>query len=51
MATLGNNLALQDQLYKLRSETKEGFDRAKSLELRWKSLEKEQKNVYQVRVF
>ncbi|KAL5482418.1 hypothetical protein ACEPAI_9012 [Sanghuangporus weigelae] len=42
-----NNLALQEQLYRLRSETKEAFDRARSLEARWRALEKEQKDVYQ----
>ncbi|EJC98514.1 uncharacterized protein FOMMEDRAFT_171117 [Fomitiporia mediterranea MF3/22] len=42
-----NNLALQEQLYQLRSETKEAFDRAKSLEARWRTVEKEQKEVYQ----
>lgn len=44
-----NNLALQQRLYELRSETKEAFDEAKRLEARWKELEKEQKEVYQVR--
>ncbi|KAG7442956.1 uncharacterized protein BT62DRAFT_904407 [Guyanagaster necrorhizus] len=42
-----NNLALQDSLYALRSETKEAFDESKALEARWKELEKEQKDVYQ----
>jgi len=44
----GNNLALQQRLYDLRSETKDAFDEAKRLEARWKELEKEQKEVYQV---
>ena len=44
-----NNLALQQRLYELRSETKDAFDEAKRLEARWKELEKEQKEVYQVR--
>ena len=44
----GNNLALQNRLYELRSETKDAFDEAKGLEARWKELEKEQKEVYQV---
>ena len=44
-----NNLALQDPLYALRSETQEAFDRAKQLEARWKEIEKEQREVYQVR--
>ncbi|KAI0917191.1 hypothetical protein AcV5_007730 [Taiwanofungus camphoratus] len=42
-----NNLALQDTLYKLRSDTQEAFDEAKALEARWKELEREQKEVYQ----
>ncbi|KAF8890030.1 hypothetical protein CPB84DRAFT_1785227 [Gymnopilus junonius] len=42
-----NNLALQQRLYDLRTETKNAFDEAKSLEARWKELEKEQKEVYQ----
>jgi len=43
-----NNLSFQQQLYDLRSETKAAFDDAKALEARWKELEKEQKEVYQV---
>lgn len=39
---------MQENLYKLRSETKEAFDKAKSLEARWKEIEKEQRDVYQV---
>ncbi|KAG5733768.1 hypothetical protein E4T56_gene8194 [Termitomyces sp. T112] len=42
-----NNLRLQDSLYQLRSETQEAFNEAKSLEARWKEIEKEQKEVYQ----
>ena len=42
-----NNLALQQQLYNLRSETKDFFDEAKKLESRWKELEKEQRDIYQ----
>lgn len=41
-------MALQQGLYQLRSETREAFDEAKILEDRWKTLEKEQKEVYQV---
>ncbi|KAG1772438.1 hypothetical protein EDD22DRAFT_861168 [Suillus occidentalis] len=41
------NLSLQDRLYELRTETKEAFDNAKSLESRWKDLEREQREVYQ----
>lgn len=44
----GNNIAHQDSLYKLRAETQAAFDEAKTLEKRWKDLEKEQKEVYQV---
>ena len=40
---------MQDGLYKLRSETQASFDEAKSLEARWKNLEREQRDVYQVR--
>ncbi|KAI0076301.1 hypothetical protein K474DRAFT_1623067 [Panus rudis PR-1116 ss-1] len=42
-----NNLALQDALYKLRSETKDAFDEAKRLEARWTEVEREQREVYQ----
>lgn len=44
-----NNLNLQQRLYDLRSETQDAFDEAKRLEVRWKELEKEQREVYQVR--
>jgi ESCRT-I complex subunit VPS37 len=44
----GNTLALQEDLYRLRAETKEAFDEAKSLEARWKDVEREQREVYQV---
>lgn len=43
-----NNLALQDQLYALRQQTKDTFEEAKSLEIRWRDTEKEQREVYQV---
>ncbi|OJA12107.1 hypothetical protein AZE42_03435 [Rhizopogon vesiculosus] len=43
------NLSLQDRLYLLRTETKEAFDEAKSLEFRWKDVEREQWEVYQNR--
>lgn len=46
---LDNNLHLQQPLYNLRSETQDAFDEAKSLEARWKELEKEQRDLYQVR--
>jgi ESCRT-I complex subunit VPS37 len=42
------NLSLQDRLYQLRSETKDAFDQAKSREARWKEVEREQKDAYQV---
>ena len=46
-------MASQEELYQLRAETKEAFDDAKALEERWRVLEKEQRDVYQVcyRVF
>ena len=43
-----NNVAHQNALYKSRSDTQAAFDDAKALEKRWKELEKEQKEVYQV---
>lgn len=46
--TPDQNLALQDELYKLRSESKDAFDEAKALEARWTELQREQKEVYQV---
>jgi ESCRT-I complex subunit VPS37 len=46
-----NNLKLQEQLYKLRADTQDAFNEAKALEARWKELEKEQKEVYQVHSF
>jgi ESCRT-I complex subunit VPS37 len=48
MKTPEQNLALQDELYKLRTETKDAFDEAKTLEARWTELQREQKEVYQV---
>lgn len=42
-------MSFQQRLYDLRSETKDAFDEAKRLESRWKELEKEQREVYQVR--
>ncbi|KAI9451393.1 hypothetical protein F5148DRAFT_1239653 [Russula earlei] len=46
--TIANqNLALQDGLYRLRSETKDAFDEAKTLEARWAELQREQKEIYQ----
>lgn len=42
-----SNLSLQDRLYQLRSETKDAFDEAKALEGRWRTLEREQKELYQ----
>jgi len=49
METPDQNLALQDELYRLRSQTKDAFDEAKTLEARWAELQREQKEVYQVR--
>ncbi|TFK52593.1 hypothetical protein OE88DRAFT_1734565 [Heliocybe sulcata] len=42
-----NNLALQESLYKLRSDTKAAFDDARALEARSKELEREQRDMYQ----
>ena len=44
-----HNLSLQNELYKLRSDTKAVFDEAKALEARWAELRREQKELYQVR--
>jgi len=41
------NLALQDDLYRLRSETQAAFDEARGLQARWKELDREQKELYQ----
>ena len=44
-----SRISLRDELYKLRSETKDAFDaEAKALEARWTELQREQKDVYQV---
>ncbi|KAH9033314.1 hypothetical protein EDB84DRAFT_1399020 [Lactarius hengduanensis] len=46
--TIANqNLGMQEELYNLRSETKDAFDEAKSLEVRWAELQREQREVYQ----
>jgi len=42
-----NNTTLQESLYRLRSETQDAFNEAKALEVRWKDLEREQREVYQ----
>ncbi|KAI5116881.1 hypothetical protein M0805_000397 [Coniferiporia weirii] len=41
------NLAMQEQLYQLRAETKDAFDQARAMETRWREIEKEQREVYQ----
>ncbi|ETW81694.1 hypothetical protein HETIRDRAFT_318186 [Heterobasidion irregulare TC 32-1] len=41
------NLSVQDEVYRMRSETKDAFDEAKALEARWAELEREQKEVFQ----
>jgi len=41
------NLALQDDLYRMRSETQDAFDEARSLQARWRELDREQKELYQ----
>ena len=48
---IDNNLALQQDLYRLRTEAQAAFDEAKSLERRWSDLEREQREVYQVLSF
>ena len=48
MKTPDQNLALQEGLYRLRSETKDAFDEATALGARWTELQREQKEVYQV---
>jgi len=35
----------------LRADTKDAYDEAKALEVRWKEVEREQREVYQVRAF
>ncbi|KAI0031061.1 hypothetical protein K488DRAFT_79283 [Vararia minispora EC-137] len=42
-----DNLSLQSELYKLRSDTKVVFDEAKALEARWAELQREQRDLYQ----
>lgn len=44
----GTNLGMQEQLYHLRTETKEAYDDAKSQEARFREIEKEQRELYQV---
>jgi ESCRT-I complex subunit VPS37 len=46
-----NNLALQDDLYQLRQETQDVFNQAKALESRWRELDRQQKEQYQVYLF
>ncbi len=41
---------MQDDLYRVRAETQKAFDDAKTLEARWDEVEREQREVYQVRV-
>ncbi|KIM28421.1 hypothetical protein M408DRAFT_329484 [Serendipita vermifera MAFF 305830] len=41
------NLAMQDELYRVRSETQQAFDEVKALEARWKALEREQRELHQ----
>lgn len=40
---------MQDDLYRLRSETQAAFDEAQMLQARWRELDREQKELYQVR--
>ena len=39
---------MQEQLYRLRTETKEAYDDAKSQEARFREIEKEQRDLFQV---
>ncbi|KAG9003468.1 hypothetical protein FRB94_010003 [Tulasnella sp. JGI-2019a] len=41
-----NNLMLHDELFKLRAETQAVFDEAKALQVKWKDVEREQKEAY-----
>ncbi|TFK74853.1 hypothetical protein BDN72DRAFT_759038 [Pluteus cervinus] len=41
-----HNLTMQESLYALRSDTKNAFDEARSLESRWKDVEKDQREIY-----
>ncbi|QRV77690.1 modifier of rudimentary (Mod(r)) domain-containing protein [Ceratobasidium sp. AG-Ba] len=41
------NLALQGELYDLRSTTKDAYDRARDLQNRWAAVDREQREVYQ----
>ncbi|KAG9050110.1 hypothetical protein FS837_007634 [Tulasnella sp. UAMH 9824] len=45
-AAAERNLALQEELYRLRAETQAAFDDAKALQARWKEVDKEQKDAY-----
>jgi ESCRT-I complex subunit VPS37 len=49
MIIIDNNLTLQEGLYSLRQETQDAFNEAKRLEARWKEVEKEQRELYQVK--
>ena len=40
---------MQEPLHQLRSDTKDAFDEAKQWEARWKEVEREQRELYQVR--
>ena len=42
------NLALQDEVYRLRHETQEAFTNAKTLLAKQKDLDREQRELYQV---
>lgn len=48
LSDIEKTLTLQDELYKLRAETQEAFDDAKSQQARQKELDREQKELYQV---
>ncbi|ELU38248.1 modifier of rudimentary (Mod(r)) domain-containing protein [Rhizoctonia solani AG-1 IA] len=46
-AILERNLSLQNELYDLRSTTKDAYDRARDLQNRWAVVDREQREVYQ----
>jgi ESCRT-I complex subunit VPS37 len=46
--TTDSTLALQNELYQLRQETLDAFNQAKSLEVKWQDLDRQQKEQHQV---
>jgi hypothetical protein len=47
-SSVDNNLKLRDDLYQTRQETQDAFNEAKALEMRWRDLDREQRELYQV---